>query len=88
LNHSGKNDEDDYCYPLGIRYWVQVDTSKVPHIQVYECLGKITYPECWFFMGLKSKTTLLKSYDELTDKQDFKPFLLNLEKLRKAYGRI
>jgi hypothetical protein len=39
-------------------------------------------------MGLKSKTTLLKSYDELTDKQDFKPFLLNLEKLRKAYGRI
>jgi hypothetical protein len=87
LSHSGKNDDED-TYPLGIRYWVQIDKSKVPHIEVYECMGKITYPEGYFFKALKTRGIILKFYQDLLDQTDFKPFLLNLEKMRKSYGRI
>lgn len=79
---------DTEQYPLGIRYWMQVDTSKKPHYTVFECMGRLLYTDQYWFKERKGSPLLfIKSLSQLNE-DGFRPFYMNVEKMRKNYGEL
>lgn len=89
MSPSGKN-KGECFYPLGIRFWMEVDRTKVPHFEVYECYGRMSLGESvgWLFTSKRADKMMYKSFEDLQSGGDFKPFLMDMEKLRKRYGEI
>lgn len=69
--------EDDL---VGCKFWAQHYEKQVPRFEVYEYLGKDPKAGFYFFKARKSGAILPKSYAQLNT-TNFKPFLLNLNKM-------
>lgn len=83
---TGRNEEES-IYPIGIRFWYTTSDVK-PKIEVWDCLGLLNKadPNTWCFRNWRTNELTARTYWELIEYKNFKPFLLNLVSLRKKFG--
>ncbi len=72
--------EVDLAYDLlGVHYWIQIYQHRIPAFEIFEYLGKSN--AMYFFQARIDNHIIYKTYDDLLNRNDFKPFLIDLRKL-------
>jgi hypothetical protein len=76
---------------LGIRVWVQWYAKRKPRFELFEYIGwyhdKVDDKKYFYFRSKTEGSIIRKSFADL-NKNGFKPFLLNLKKIREYYKKL
>lgn len=73
--------------PLGIGLWRLIFEHRKPRYEVFDYIGYEPKRELYFFQSRKEGSVIWRRWEELcTD--DFGPFLLDLEELRKNFPEL
>lgn len=68
----------------GIKYWMQVYTKRIPQYEVFEYIGYQKDPTIFFFKS-KSENTIISRTFEALNKNGFRPYLLEWDKIKPYY---